>query len=318
MRIGIPRALLYYWYGPAWKVFFQEIGLTPVISGPTGKNSLNIGVKAAVDEVCLPVKIFLGHALELTSQCDLLLIPRYVSISKKEYICPKFMGLPEMTKQAVGENQIIVWKSDHNCPWGSIKALPQEISTAYGRKRVKKGLQAAKKILKTYQGLLQEGYLPSEAERLLLDGIMPKENSGRAIGLIGHPYCLYDSFVNLNTIDLLQSKGFKVILPEMFTDAKMEAELADLPKPLFWTLGRRILGSFRLMQKMGVEGVVYLSAFACGPEALIGEMVKREGKEIGMPLLQLDLDEHSGEAGIITRIEAFLDLLIRKRRYSCV
>ena len=93
---------------------------------------------------------------------------------------------------------------------------------------------------------------------------------------------------------------------------------ADLSKPLFWTLGQRILGSFRLMWKQGVEGVIYLSAFACGPEALIGELVKKEGKAVGMPLLQLDLDEHSGEAGVITRMEAFLDLLSRKRRYNCV
>ena len=319
IKIGIPRALLYYWYGLAWKTFFQEIGLAPLVSGPTGKTILNAGVKAAVDGVCLPVKVFLGHSLELTTQCEALLIPRFVSICKNEYICPKFMGLPEMTRQAVGKNQLLIWKSEKNCFWGSIKALPQEISTGYKRKTIKKGLKKAEEVLTEYHRLLQRGLLPMEAEVTLLKGITPRtEKSSRSIGLIGHPYCLYDSYINLDTIDLLRNKGFRVLVPEMFSRWQLETELADLSKPLFWTLGQRILGSFRLMWKQGVEGVIYLSAFACGPEALIGELVKKEGKAVGMPLLQLDLDEHSGEAGAITRIEAFLDLLSRKRRYNCV
>lgn len=319
IKIGIPRALLYYWYGPAWQVFFQEMGLTPLVTGPTGKDILNAGVKAAVDEVCLPVKIFLGHSLALKAQSDLLLTPRYISVSKSEFICPKFMGLPEMTKQVIGTGRLLIWKSEKKCNWGSIKALPKEIAAGYERSKVKKSLNKAEAALRAYHLLLQEGLLPQEAEAALLQGSRPPVVENRpAIGLIGHPYCLYDSYINLDTIQLLQNKGFRVLVPEVFPARQIAGELRDLPKPLFWTLGQRILGSFRLMWKKGVVGVVYLSAFACGPEALIGEMVKRESKAGGMPLLQLDLDEHSGEAGFITRIEAFLDLLCRKRRYSCV
>ena len=319
IKIGIPRALLYYWYGPIWQVFLTELGLSPLVSAPTGKKLLNAGVKAAVDEACLPVKVFLGHTLALKSKCDVLLIPRLVSINRKDYICPKFMGLPEMTKQAVGDHPIMVWKSEKNCALGSAKALPEALRQGFSYGQIRKGLRKAEQAFRAYHHLLQQGLLPVEAEKVLLGGaLLSREKSQRAIGLIGHPYCLYDSFINLDTIGLLHRYGFKVLAPEFFTPQQIEVELGVLAKPLFWTLSQRIFGTFRLLCKQKVEGVIYLSAFACGPEALIGELIKKEAKVLGLPLLQLDLDEHSGEAGFVTRIEAFIDLLNRKRRLSCV
>jgi len=302
-----------------WRVFLEELGFTVVVSGLTGKDQVNAGVKAAVDDVCLPVKVFLGHSLVLTSQCDALLVPRLVSINRKDYICPKFMGLPEMTKSAVGEHEVLIWKSEKNCAQGSFKALPPAIRHGFPDRKIKKSLQKAEATFRAYHRILQQGFLPDEAERLLFDAAEPRrDGKRRRIGLIGHPYCLYDPFINLDTIGLLRRYGFQVLVPEFFTPQQIEDELRVLAKPLFWTLSQRIFGSFRLLCKEKVEGIIYLSAFACGPEALIGELVKKEAKASGLPLLQLDLDEHSGEAGFVTRIEAFIDLLNRKRRLSCV
>lgn len=297
----------------------EELGFTVVVSGATGKELINAGVKAAVDEVCLPVKVFLGHSLALTSQCDALLIPRLVSINRKDYICPKFMGLPEMTKQAVGAHPVLIWKSEQNSDLGSLKALPLDIRRNFPRRQIKKGLQKAKTTFRIYHGLLQQGLFPDEAERILF-GAEKKHRAEdrRRMGLIGHPYCLYDPFINLDLVRLLRRYGFKVLAPEFFTPRQIAEEQRVLAKPLFWTLSQRIFGAFRLLCKEKVEGVIYLSAFACGPEALIGELVKKEAKANGLPLLQLDLDEHSGEAGFVTRVEAFIDLLNRKRRLNCV
>ena len=290
-----------------------------MVSGPTGKELVNAGVKAAVDEACLPVKVFIGHCLALRTQCDYLLVPRLVSINKKDYICPKFMGLPEMTKQAVGKQPVLIWKSEKNCGLGSPQALPLALRQGFSARRIKKGLQKAEAAFRTYHRLLQQGLFPEEAENVLFGGTCrDREEKKRLIGLIGHPYCLYDPSINLGTIGLIQRYGFKVLAPEFFTPRQIEEELQVLAKPLFWTLSQRIFGTFRLLCKQRVEGIIYLSAFACGPEALIGELIKKEAKAIGLPLLQLDLDEHSGEAGLVTRIEAFIDLLQRKRRLSCV
>ena len=44
------------------------------------------------------------------------------------------------------------------------------------------------------------------------------------------------------------------------------------------------------------------------------ERITRKAKEAGKPILSLTIDEHTGEAGFITRLEAFIDMLFRKKR----
>ena len=61
-----------------------------------------------------------------------------------------------------------------------------------------------------------------------------------------------------------------------------------------------------------------LTAFGCGPDSLMVERITRYAKRLKKPLLNLTVDEHTGEAGFITRIEAFTDMLFRKKRTNIV
>ena len=101
MKIGIPRALLYSIYLPLWKTFLEELGHTVVLSKNTDQTILNDGVKHCVDDACLPVKIYHGHVMNLAGKTDVILIPRLISVHPGEFICPKFIGLPEMIKNSV-------------------------------------------------------------------------------------------------------------------------------------------------------------------------------------------------------------------------
>ena len=65
MVIGIPRALMYHYYYPAWQAFFRELGQVVLLSPETNKEILDQGVKAAVDDICLPFKVYYGHVLSL-------------------------------------------------------------------------------------------------------------------------------------------------------------------------------------------------------------------------------------------------------------
>lgn len=368
MKVGIPRALLYYWYGPAWKTFLSEAGLVPVISPPTNKEIMTGGLKTAVDEICLPVKVFIGHCLELQKTCDAVLVPRLTSVARKEYTCPKFMGLPDMVRRLLPQTPVITWESTGSpFPKTGMIRIMQELfavagQTGIARARVKKALGAAKKTHAIYTGLLhrgylpQDGHLPQEAAEILggmqgetcgkpsgspagkPEGVFAgpdqifnwdspgvtgrvtararagfadsaeQKPAGRLIGLVGHAYCLYDSFVNTGILRFLQEAGCRVLTPEMLPEEKIAQALKGLPKALYWTMGRMTLGVSRLFRKAGVDGLIHVAAFACGPEALIGELVKRECNGGRIPYLQLYLDEHSGEAGLHTRLEAFLDL----------
>ena len=356
MKVGIPRALLYYWYGPAWKAFLRAAGLEPVVSPPTNKAIMTAGLKAAVDEICLPVKVFIGHCLELQKSCDAVLVPRLTRVARKEFTCPKFMGLPDMVRRLLPGTPVIVWESTGSFlperVWaleesgeGSARIFARELPALAGRMR--KPLAAAGKAHAVYTGLLRRGYLPEEAMAVSgglkdrpaaiwqrssrpesgqdlpgVDDPVGRHGQGvlkpgRVIGLVGHPYCIYDSFVNTGILRFLQQEGCRLLTMEMLAEEEITAALAGLPKAVYWTMGRLTLGAARIFRQAGVDGLIHVAAFACGPEALIGELIKREcSGEI--PYLQIYLDEHSGEAGLHTRLEAFLDLARGKEQAGCV
>ena len=63
-----------------------------------------------------------------------------------------------------------------------------------------------------------------------------------------------------------------------------------------------------------VDGIIALSAFGCGPDSLMVDEIQYHASEKGLPMMHLTIDEHTGEAGFITRVEAFVDMLIRRKR----
>lgn len=65
LKIGIPQALLYYEYFSLWRNFLENLGTEVIISGPTTKEILDLGVKSAISEVCFQVKVFYGHVMSL-------------------------------------------------------------------------------------------------------------------------------------------------------------------------------------------------------------------------------------------------------------
>jgi predicted nucleotide-binding protein (sugar kinase/HSP70/actin superfamily) len=82
-----------------WKTFFEDLGAEVVTSEETNRVRWFREFRTAVDEACLPIKVFYGHVHELCRKdIDYLFVPRLVSIEPKSYICPKFMGIPDMIR----------------------------------------------------------------------------------------------------------------------------------------------------------------------------------------------------------------------------
>ncbi|GAI18161.1 unnamed protein product, partial [marine sediment metagenome] len=108
IKVGIPRALLYYQYYPMWKTFFEGLGAEVVVSPPTTQAILSSGSSRVVADTCLPVKAFCGHVLALAGECDYLFIPAIRSVKSRIYNCSKFLGLPDMTKAVIPESPPIL------------------------------------------------------------------------------------------------------------------------------------------------------------------------------------------------------------------
>ena len=100
--IGVPRALLYHSYWSFYQRVFDELDITLLLSPPTDRSILEAGTQEATGDTCLPVKLHIGHCRWLSDKVDMLFVPRVVSVRKGTYLCPKLIGLPDMTLAVAG------------------------------------------------------------------------------------------------------------------------------------------------------------------------------------------------------------------------
>jgi len=317
LRIGIPRALLYFDYFPLWEGFFRELGCQVVVSSPTTIDIANNGVRLACDEACYPVKVLHGHVLELAPRVDALFIPKVVSVQAGTYSCPKLIGLADMVRFTIPDLPPII-EPTINLRLG-MKGIYRALqSAAQGISRnpvhVYRAFRVGVKDWRSYQRRLQSGRLP---------GVKEEVTSARAaklpVAVIGHPYDLYDNFLNLDLLQRLSRWGYQVYTPEMLPERTLRQANRGLRKQLFWSLGRRVLGgAIHFAERPDIRGIIHIASFGCGLESLVADMAERAARRYGKPFMLLTMDEHTGEAGMLTRLEAFLDMLAWREEVSCV
>ena len=104
LTIGMPRALVHYDCSDVWVKFFESLGAAVAVSPETTKDIVDIGVSLSVEDACLPVKVYVGHAAYMAKRCDYLFVPRLVSLEPRTYMCPKFLGLPDMVRAALRDS----------------------------------------------------------------------------------------------------------------------------------------------------------------------------------------------------------------------
>ncbi|KPU46049.1 2-hydroxyglutaryl-CoA dehydratase, D-component [Oxobacter pfennigii] len=318
MKIGIPCGLLYYSFYLLWKTFFEDLGAEVVISGGTNKSILNYGVKTCVDEACLPVKIFHGHVMELRNKVDCIFIPRIVSISKNEYICPKFCGLPEMIKNSVPNLPVIIDTTiDIRRTTGTIESSLMSAARLITKDRARV-MRAYYNALLRHRVFEENLKSTGDFERSLDKLNIKTKDNRRKIGILGHPYNIYDDFANMGIRNKLIFQGFMPITPEMVNEDKINLNASKMPKRHFWTFGRKILGTgLTFLEEKNVDGIIYLSSFGCGIDSLMEDYIERYiRRERSIPYMKITLDEHSGEAGVDTRLEAFMDMVKWREDYE--
>ena len=327
IKVGIPRALLYYQYYPMWKTFFEELGAEVMVSPPTTQAILSSGSSRVVADTCLPVKVFCGHVMALAEECDYLFIPAIRSVKSNIYNCSKFLGLPDMTKAVIPESPpILDIDIDVNRGKSELYQAIYELGRhfTWNPLKVRKTAIAAWQAhLKYIQLMADQGLNPPQAiERISnmteVEPEMPPDNSTppqAAIALIGHPYLLYDEHINHRLIHRLEQAHYKVFTPEMLTTEELKSATARLVGGAYWTYEEEVVGAGEHYLKSGADGVIGIMAFGCGPDSLMMDIVyRRAARLMTTPFMRLTLEEHTAEAGVVTRLEAFLDMIQRRKR----
>jgi predicted nucleotide-binding protein (sugar kinase/HSP70/actin superfamily) len=324
IKVGIPRALLYYQYYPMWHTFFKALGAEVIVSPVTSQAMLLEGGARVVAETCLPVKVFIGHVLSLVPKCDLTFIPTVRSVRKNVYSCSKFLGLSEMTRAVVPEAPpILDIMVDINkgrlrlCQ--AIYRLGKNF-TANPHKIRQASLEAWRNHINYRNMIYTHGLTQPQAIARVL-GTLPSESriespeTKATIAVIGHPYLLYDDFISHRLMPRLEQANVKLLTPEMLTDTTLESAVMKVMGRIQWTCESEVVGAGEHYLRSDVGGVINVTAFGCGPDSLMVDVIRRQAARLrNIPFMNLTIDEHTSEVGIITRLEAFLDMIFRKRQ----
>ncbi|MFA6422197.1 MAG: acyl-CoA dehydratase activase-related protein [Candidatus Buchananbacteria bacterium] len=317
MKIGIPQAGIYYEYYPFWKKFFEGLGFEIVLSPKTDKSISELGLKTANSESCLPIKIFYGHINCLRRHgINTFLLPHmdmvrniYEKIGPKSYFCPYFVAMADVMKAEYPEIEVINPKMIFD---GNIINSDSwiELALKYGKNKEEAQNifnEALKEHLAFLQKMQSEKLMPIE----IFENVKINSNNSEKIAIIGHSYIVYDHYSNIDLIDRVISKGYSVWTKEMMTDDEREiaVESVDWQCHNHWVMtNEERMAILKASRDDSIKGIIYVIPFNCGPDFLMEYYSLKDARK-SKPITSISIDESSGEAGLATRIEAFIDVL---------
>ncbi|HZK24434.1 MAG TPA: acyl-CoA dehydratase activase-related protein [Oscillospiraceae bacterium] len=320
MRVGIPRTLSYFTLYPLWKPFFETLGAEVIVSPESNKALLNDGVKNTVSDACVPIKLFHGHIAALIGKVDILFMPRLVSLDGKSTLCPKFLGLPDMVRYSIsGLPEIMESRLDMKKGKLELYRFLYRIGRKFtaNRIRILKAIYRARYNFANYRKLLLKGLTPVEAFYCLDSGQEPAWQtiaSDIKLAVVGYPYTLYDNYISVGILQMLKRYGVQVVTPEMVPGKEMKRMSKKLRKNLFWYYSNQVVWAAKYyLEDKNLAGIIHVTAFGCGPDSMTNKLIELESKASKVPFISVTIDEHTGEAGVETRVEAFVDLIKRKK-----
>jgi predicted CoA-substrate-specific enzyme activase len=303
--ISIPRALHMFQYGILWSHFWTKLGFAVVLSPETDQEISVAGIESMTSETCYPIKVFQGHVKKLMGQTRHLFLPTMINMPTPQpeetgYFCPLVQGSQYMATAALNIPPAVLVSptvylkesverivSDLHRNLGKLLGLNQrQIDRAY-----REALEAQ---LAFQEELIQEG-------RGFIESLQPND---LWVAVSGRSYNLYDQRLNLRLGQNLAKLGIKAI-PQDFLDTA-SVDLSDFPD-MYWGLGAQILRTAKLVKANSGAYGLHLTNFSCGADSFIEHFYRHVmGRK---PYLILELDEHSAVAGVITRLEAYKNVI---------
>ncbi|HEX7365295.1 MAG TPA: BadF/BadG/BcrA/BcrD ATPase family protein, partial [Dehalococcoidia bacterium] len=303
--VGIPRALFTYDYAPLLIGFLNALGVKVVLSGSTTKETIENAVELSYSDSCFPIKLLHGHAASL-KDVDFILYPCAIRLGLKEcdenqkYSCPLVQASPFIIREVLNLKAkllipVLDFSRGDTDVIESLACVAAKIgfNKRLGRKAASAGILAQQKFERGKQ---------LAGNRLLKQ--LRKENK-LGVVLFARSYLSQDSGANLGIAEKLAQLGVVPIpLDFLPLDRIDPAKYSDRPYWLYES--KHIAGAAITESDPQLYGLV-LTNFGCGPNSFITRVV--EDIMGGKPLGQLEIDEHAAEAGIVTRLEAFVDTI---------
>ncbi len=311
IEIGLPRSLVFYELFPFFYRFLTKLGFKPILSESTNRKIIERGAEISITDTCLPVKVALGHIHSLMSRgIKKFFMPSVITMPVKEesfsrcFMCPYVQAIPHMARAVFG-NDITIYSPPLYFDRGraGLEEGIYEFAKHFGKSE--RDIRQALDEATAYQ---------TEVERKIVEigKDLLNEIEDFAFVVCSRPYNGYDLGMNLNLPKKIRDLGV-LSIPVDFIPLDYKAIKEDFYN-MYWHYGQKILAAAETIRKDDKLFAVYLSNFACGPDSFVTRFFKEKLAE--KPFLLIELDEHSGDAGFITRCEAFYDSIKRAQRSS--
>lgn len=298
--IGMPFGLHFHEWAIFWVAFFSELGFSCYLTPKTNNEIVKKGVESVVTEMCFPVKVYHGHVKILSENSNFYFLPNLINMpsnekSEKSMFCPMSSASQYIVKQALSldDKKILrphVYLKDkkEHIAFMLYKELKGQLNVSY--EKIYRSIEQAFLIYNEFKAKLYS----------IGKDILHNRMDVPIWIISGRPYNLHDHRLNLHIGSRLSKRGI-VALPIDFINLE-EIELKDFPR-MYWGLGAKILRGAKFISNNNMLFGIHITNFSCGPDSFIEHFYKYIMKD--KPYLILEFDEHSGVAGMLTRIEAF-------------
>ncbi|MDD4182903.1 MAG: acyl-CoA dehydratase activase [Candidatus Omnitrophica bacterium] len=311
--VGINKSFLTHILFPLYYNFFTSLGCKVMIPDKI----CDEGVQLKGASFCYPAEIAHGLFHDLLEQSpDYIFLPQILELKSKsarrnrkeqQSTCVILQGESYYLRSSfkdVDKNKILAPVLDLSKGFRGARGQFLEMAKRMGFRR---------KLAKRAYGHACEKQheFVKETKRLgakCLDEL--KKHPDRiAVVLLGRAYNAFAIEANMAIPDKFASRGITVI---PFDCLPYENESDD--RHMYWATGQMLLKAGRFIKKHPQLFATFITNFSCGPDSfIVGNVRDIMGKK---PMLILEIDNHTADAGINTRIEAFLDIVRGVRSMS--
>lgn len=298
IKIGIPRAFLYYRHYILWKNYFEKLGCHIILSPESTKELLLLGDSYSIDESCLSSKMYLGHVAYLVDKCDYILVPRICDYGKREKVCVKFNALYDIVKNIFPETNLITYNIEKTKHKTELLGF------------IKMGLKLKKNIFKIVYSYFYAKQQEQKQEYINFITQNRKLNNNKIkVLIVSHPYNIYDKYLSGDIINYLNNNNIQLIYSDKLLKKEAIEYSKELSKTLYWTYSKELIGGIEYY-KEHYDGIIFLTTFPCGVDSLVNELMLRK---IKCPTLNIIIDSSNSKTGLETRLESFIDILKERK-----
>ena len=293
-RIGIPKALTTHSLYPLYSTFFAGLGMEVVLSDvdPRGELKSNAGF-------CFPAQIAHGAVLDLVQRgIELIFLPHVMRMPQREawkesYLCPITQASPYFLAKAYPQIHLLSPLLDFSDGYAACSALVDLAVNELGQSRELAERQWSAAVRAQTDAERELERLGKGALDLAIGANKP------AIVLAGHSYNAFTPEGSQSVGKKLSSMGVAAIPADCLTP--------EAAGPTSWHFANQVMNAVKIVKQQPNLFLLCVSNFSCTIDAFTQSML---ASEMGSkPYLILEIDAHTADAGVQTRLEAFLDIV---------